>query len=92
MTDRLKLRLWLLSGSACLAGAMTTAAPAQAQDEGASAQEQAIVITGSRIARRDYQANSPIVTVDSDILETSSSSAIESNLNKLPQFTPAQTP
>ena len=92
MTDRLKLRLWLLSGSACLAGAMTAATPAQAQSEGADAQEQAIVITGSRIARRDYQANSPIVTVDSDILETSSSSAIESNLNKLPQFTPAQTP
>jgi len=92
MTDRLKLRLWLLSGSACLAGAMTAATPAQAQGDGADAQEQAIVITGSRIARRDYQANSPIVTVDSDILETSSSSAIESNLNKLPQFTPAQTP
>jgi len=92
MTDRKTLRILLLSGGACLASAMTVAAPAQAQDAGASEQDQAIVITGSRIARRDYQANSPIVTVGSDILETSSSSAIESNLNKLPQFTPAQTP
>ena len=51
-----------------------------------------IVVTGSRIATRDYQSNSPIVTVDSDLLEQSSTAAIEQNLNKLPQFTPAQTP
>lgn len=92
MTDKMNLRIWLLSGSACLASAMLVTAPAQAQADGANEQDQAIVITGSRIARRDYQANSPIVTVGADILQTSSSSAIESNLNKLPQFTPAQTP
>ncbi|HWJ70024.1 MAG TPA: TonB-dependent receptor [Sphingobium sp.] len=94
MTDRTTfekaLRIWLLSSGAGLAGAMAFVAPAHAQEDGAS--EQAIVVTGSRIARRDYEANSPIVTVGSDILQTSSSSAIESNLNKLPQFTPAQTP
>ena len=51
-----------------------------------------IVVTGSRIATQDFNSNSPIVTVDSDLLEQSSTAAIESNLNKLPQFTPAQTP
>jgi len=51
-----------------------------------------IVVTGSRIQRRDFEANSPIVTVDEGLLEQSSTAAIESNLNKLPQFTPAQTP
>ena len=46
-----------------------------------------IVVTGSRIQRRDYEANSPIVTVDEALLEQSSTSAIEQSLNKLPQFT-----
>ncbi len=57
------------------------AAPEQPQAEG-----EAIVITGSRIARRDYQANSPIQTVSSELLQNSSTSALETNLNKLPQF------
>ena len=51
-----------------------------------------IIVTGSRIARRDYQANSPILTADDALLKDSSTGAIESNLNKLPQFTPVQTP
>jgi len=54
---------------------------------------QEIVVTGSRIARRDYQANSPIVTANETLLKQASTSAIEANLNKLPQFTPtAKTP
>ena len=51
-----------------------------------------IVVTGSRIRRGDFEANSPFVTVDEALLENSSTAALESNLNKLPQFTPAQTP
>jgi len=54
--------------------------------------QQAIVVTGSRIQRRDFEANSPIVTVDEGLLEQSSTAAIEANLNKLPQFTPSRTP
>src|SRR5690606_40222463 len=74
------------------------AAPASAQDDASgdvlAAQEEgpAIVVTGSRIQRQDYNANSPTVTVDEALLENSSTAAIEVNLNKLPQFTPAQTP
>ena len=59
-----------------------------ALDEGASR----IVVTGSRIQRRDFEANSPIVTAGEDLLENSSTSAIETSLNKLPAFTPVQTP
>jgi outer membrane receptor protein involved in Fe transport len=63
---------------------------AHAQDAQAAGAEEAapeaIVITGSRIVRRDYQANSPIVTVGSELLQTSATAAIEQNLNKLPQF------
>jgi len=51
-----------------------------------------IVVTGSRIARQDYESNSPIVTIDEALLEQSSTAAIEQNLNKLPQFTAARTP
>ena len=64
----------------------TTPVAAAAAD-GAPAQD--IIVTGSRIARRDYQANSPIVTVDNSLLEQASTASIEANLNKLPQFTPA---
>ena len=51
-----------------------------------------IVVTGSRIIRQDFEANSPFVTVDEALLENSSTAALEQNLNKLPQFVPAQTP
>lgn len=83
----------LLTGCA---GTLLIATPAVAQDSGgdeaASASTGTIVVTGSRIARRDLEANSPIVTVDAGLLERSSTSALETALNKLPQFTPAQTP
>jgi iron complex outermembrane receptor protein len=89
----------LLAGSACF-GLAALATPAIAQQATTVAPEPApaaappedIVVTGSRIARRDYQANSPIVTVGSDLLKNSTSTAVENSLNKLPQFTPAQTP
>jgi len=75
---------------------LTFAPAAFAQDNGAQAdaadQEQAIVVTGSRIVRRDYEANSPIVTAGQELLQNSSTSAIETSLNKLPAFTPVQTP
>ncbi|HZV19894.1 MAG TPA: TonB-dependent receptor [Sphingobium sp.] len=73
-------------------GMLMLGTPAHAQDDAApqadeaSAEDQAIVITGSRIVRRDYQANSPIQTVGSELLQNSTTSALETNLNKLPQF------
>jgi len=82
-----------------LAGCASTfviAAPAMAQDSSDSEESTSapttIVVTGSRIQRQDYQATSPMVTVDEGLLEQSSTAALESNLNKLPQFVPAQTP
>ena len=50
-----------------------------------------VTVTGSRIVRRDFQSNSPILTVDQELLEKTYTSSIESNLNKLPQFTPDKT-
>jgi outer membrane receptor protein involved in Fe transport len=77
-------------------GMLAVSAPVFAQDQKADGEEaapaEAIVITGSRIARQDYSSNSPIVTVGAELLQQSSTAAIEQNLNKLPQFTPAKTP
>lgn len=50
-----------------------------------------ITVTGSRIVRRDFEANSPIMTVDAERFEDSSTIAIESVVNQLPQFVPGVT-
>jgi len=67
------------------------AGTAAAQDGGAAQDEQLaeIVVTGSRIVRRDYESQSPIVTVQAESFEERSSVGIESALNQLPQFTVA---
>lgn len=95
-TFSLKSKRRLLAGAALLglaagqpAYAQSGDGPASSEPEAATAQD--IVVTGSRIVRRDFSASSPIVTVDSALLERSSSVALEANLNKLPQFAPALT-
>ena len=70
--------------------AYSQAAPAAKEKSADDALEQ-IVVTGSRIVRRDYQANSPVQTIDSASLEDKASVSIENTLNKLPQFVPAAT-
>ena len=90
------LKRLLLLGTA---GMAIVAGPALAQgqgdqDEGSpqtSSSDGMIVVTGSRIARPDYNSTSPIVSVDADVIEQSSAVNLEANLNKLPQFSPALT-
>jgi outer membrane receptor protein involved in Fe transport len=48
-----------------------------------------ILVTGSRIVRRDTTANSPLQTVDRSAFEQQNSIALETALNNLPQFVPA---
>ena len=73
-------------------GAFGIAAPAVAQDGAAVEEADPIIVTGSRIQRADFENNSPTVTVGEELIQNSSTAALEVNLNKLPQFTPAQTP
>ena len=47
-----------------------------------------VVVTGSRIVRRDFSAQSPIVTVTQQNLETTATVGLETALEKLPQFAP----
>ena len=58
------------------------AQPAAAADEEVST----VVVTGSRIARRDYESPTPVVTVDKDLLEQTPDFAVETKLRNLPQF------
>ncbi len=66
-------------------------APANAQEAGAPSLEE-IVVTGSRIVRRDYESNSPIVTVNGEDFETQTGLNVESYLNQMPQYNPAASP
>lgn len=50
-----------------------------------------VVVTGSRIARKDYVADSPIVTVTPKALEVTGSVTVETLLNQLPQVVPGAT-
>lgn len=81
-------RRWRLASSASvLAAAAATAlsaTPALAQD----AEDEAIVVTGSRIVRQDYVANSPVVTVDETDLQISGAQTVDTLLNQMPQFAP----
>jgi len=45
-----------------------------------------VVVTGSRIVRRDLEVNSPLLTVDRELIEDSAFVSIEEVLNDLPQF------
>jgi len=76
--------------AAILAGTLYTQhASAQAQEQEEVLQE--VSITGSRIVRRDLEASSPIVTVEAQALEEKGTLAVETVLNDLPQFVPANT-
>jgi outer membrane receptor protein involved in Fe transport len=70
-----------------LIGGMAVAAPAMAQ-EGA-ADDDVVVITGSRIQRTDTVAPSPITSVDEELFELNNVVNTEDLLNTLPQLIPA---
>lgn len=75
-----------LSAFAALATASATNQSAQAQDT-----PEEVIVTGSRIVRRDLDAPSPILTVESEVFEQNSSVALETVLNQFPQFNPGAT-
>ena len=63
---------------------------AWAQDEPAASDDR-IVVTGSRIVRRDLVAPSPITTVDAEQIESSGYVTLEGVLNEYPQLAPDTT-
>ncbi len=85
---RLLFRNWFVCCSILcfLVLALGGAGSVLAQDDEFILEE--IVVTGSRIVRNNNESSSPIVTVDEKLFQNQSSVAIETALNKLPQFTP----
>lgn len=69
------------------AGTQVSNEPASSAADGESASTADIVVTGSRIARRDYSATSPIVTLGASSIASTGSPTIEQSLNQLPQIT-----
>ena len=63
---------------------------ATAQEQTASATDagilEEVVVTGSRIAQRDYVSNSPITTVNEDVIAESGATSLEEVLAEMPQF------
>ncbi|MEO6341262.1 MAG: TonB-dependent receptor [Caulobacteraceae bacterium] len=60
-------------------------------ESAASESVEEIVVTGSRISRRDYVANSPILTLPAATLLNQSGISIDTKIAQLPQFTPGAT-
>lgn len=71
--------------------ALVAAGAVQAQDATAESETQVndVIVTGSRIARPDYVANSPIVSVTTEAIEDTGQVSVERALSQLPQFTGA---
>jgi iron complex outermembrane receptor protein len=80
----------LICSTAITMSLVSSAAGAEQTERGVAAAgapaASEVVVTGSRIARRDFTAPSPIVTVNSQSFENRSGPEIEQNLNQLPQF------
>jgi outer membrane receptor protein involved in Fe transport len=69
----------------CLA-ALLTAQSARAQEQEQPLEQ--VVVTGSRIARPDFESASPILSVPADAFEQRSDLSVDGVVSRLPQFTP----
>lgn len=79
-----------VSLSTILGAQAQTATPETVQGA-AEPKIETVVVTGSKIARRDYSSPSPIVTTTKDTLQESGNITLEATLNQMPQFTPSGT-
>ena len=75
----------VIASAPALAQVATASEPDKAEASPSDAVE--ITVTGSRISRRDYVSESPIVTMASETLTQSGATSIEQGLNTLPQIT-----
>src|SRR5689334_7355890 len=81
--------LCVTPGMISSAFAQNQPAPTPAGPQAAEEKGETVVITGSRIARQDYVANSPIVTVGAEDLAATGVTTLDTLLNEMPQFVPA---
>ena len=74
------------------AGSFAFVPKAQAQEAAPNNALEEVVVTGSRILRRDNSSNSPIVTIESDQFQAQMGLNFEAYLNQLPEYNPAASP
>ncbi|MDP9087532.1 MAG: TonB-dependent receptor [Pseudomonadota bacterium] len=77
----------LLSVAMAVTVSAAPADPPSASDKG---EIESIVVTGSRISRRDYQSDSPIVTIDQSTIEAAGQPTLDRAIGEMPQFAAAQ--
>ncbi len=84
------LRSTLLAALTVVPGVMSSAFAQDTVGPQPAAEEErdVVIITGSRIARQDYVANSPIVTVGQEDLAATGVTTLDTLLNEMPQFVP----
>ena len=78
-------------GTAAAVALALAQSPATAQTNEDSVDDQVveeIVVTGSRLLRRDFSAPSPISTINRETLAFSGQPTLETTLNKMPQIAP----
>ena len=68
---------------------LVVALPVAAQEVAGGLEQ--IVVTGTRIARPDFESASPIISITADAFERTSASSVETVVSRLPQFTPDAT-
>jgi iron complex outermembrane receptor protein len=73
-----------------LSNALAESPAASADSQGKGETMEAIVVTGSRITRRDYQSDSPIVTIDQSSLSAAGQPTLDRAIGEMPQFAAAQ--
>jgi iron complex outermembrane recepter protein len=86
---RRAIKLALLSGASTVG--VSAMSSAYAQDANESEQLEEITVTGSRILRQDYEATSPVFTLNADAFRDAGTPQLEQVLNALPQLVPSLT-
>ncbi len=90
-TIRRAVRLALASSAAATAMYGVAAVAQQAPPQDDAADVGTIIVTGTRIQRQDYEATSPVVTINNELLQQSGTVQIDTVLNQLPQLVPTLT-
>ena len=91
LTGRRVTRAVLVGSTAMLAGLAMAGSTAYAQNNNSQSGSAGstvgeVVVTGSRISKKDFSSPSPIVTVNSQAFDNRAGPEIEQTLNQLPQF------
>lgn len=91
-TRSLKSRLLatsVIAGMVLSTHGVLATAQEREEDEDEESRQERVVVTGSRIVKRDYFSNSPILTVGSETIEATGTINVEELINIMPQALPS---